>query len=97
MNFLKQQSYIASDGTQDLYIRKKAAANICVIAANKAVSTNTSICRLNRLDCANNYTKCITPVDSSVRTENIQQGCALTTLYDSKLCVSNKIRHGGVC
>lgn len=83
-------------GSQDLYISKKSAANDCMKRANKPPpSVNISS---NRLDCANNYTKEATPVDSSLRTLAVQKQCALTVMHPSKLFITtgtSNVKHGG--
>ena len=75
-------------GSEDLYIAKKAAANICVVQSNKSLRTAVDMSGKSRLDCKNNYSKDINPVDSSIRTLGVQQQCALTKIDISKLLVT---------
>lgn len=77
-------------GSQDQYVTKKAAANICVLPTDKSARTLHSKCSFTqRLDCKNNYSKDVVPVDSSLRTLGIKNQCAL---LPSKLMISNKHR-----
>lgn len=80
-------------GSQDQYVTKKAAANICVLPTDKQSRGFHPKCSLSeRLDCKNNYSKDIVPVDSSLRTLGIKKQCALYEIDPSKLLVSNKHR-----
>ena len=53
-------------GSQDAYIAKKSAANVCVLKSDKPMSQLNASCKSinhNRLDCENNYSKDVTPID----------------------------------
>lgn len=78
-------------GSQDTYIAKKAAANVCVLKSDKPTNPASSCNAMNRdrLDCKNNYSKDVTPVDSSLRTLAIQKECALKEIDSSKIIPAN--------
>jgi len=76
-------------GSQDAYIAKKAAANVCVLKNDKPINMNASITGRDRLDCKNNYSKDVTPVDSSLRTLAIQKECSLKEIDPSKIIPAN--------
>lgn len=82
-------------GSQDQYVSKKAASNVCVLPTdkpNKVLQAKCSSLNENasdRLDCKNNYSKDVVPIDSSLRTLGIRNGCALGAIHPSKLMVSN--------
>jgi hypothetical protein len=81
-------------GSEDLYITKKAAANDCVLPADKPDRVFNPKCPFKkdrRLDCVNNYNKHVTPVDSSIRTLGVKKQCALMATDPSKLFIT----HGG--
>lgn len=82
-------------GSQDGYVTRKAAAHICVLPTNKPAHYPNLLCK-TRLDCMNNYTKDVIPVDSSMRTLAVKQQCALATIDPSKLFITNgtsRIKH----
>ncbi len=99
-DIVRSQSAI-DGGSEDLYIARKAAANVCVVLADKPTPPLNSICpfkKNNRLDCANNYTKDVRPVDSSLRTLGVQKQCALMAIDPSKLFITrgtSHIKHAG--
>lgn len=76
-------------GSQDAYINKKSAANVCVLKSDKPIDHLSSSNRYNRLDCKNNYSKDTTPVDSSLRTLAVQKECALKEIDPSKIINAN--------
>jgi hypothetical protein len=89
-------------GSADLYISKKAAANDCVLPADKPDPIFNPKCpfkKERRLDCENNYNKHVTPVDSSLRTLGVKKQCALMETDPSKLFITRRgtsmLRHGG--
>lgn len=88
-------------GSEDSYIAKKAAANNCVLPEDKPEPKPNPKCpfkRERRLDCADNYSKHVTPVDSSIRTLGMKKQCALMAVDPSKLFIThgtNRIRHNG--
>ena len=82
-------------GSQDAYIAKKSAANVCVLKSDKPMSQLNASCKStnhNRLDCENNYSKDVTPVDSSLRTLAIQKECSIKEIDPSKIMPSNNTR-----
>ena len=82
-------------GSQDAYIAKKSAANVCVLKSDKPISQLNASCKSinhNRLDCENNYSKDVTPVDSSLRTLAIQKECSIKEIDPSKLIPANSNR-----
>lgn len=95
-NIVRTQSGIDL-GSQDLYIARKSAANVCVINTHKPKLIGHACKGLsNRLDCANNYTKDVNPVDSSIRTHALKTECALLDVDPSKLFIStdtSRIKH----
>jgi hypothetical protein len=87
-------------GSADSYTVRKSAANDCVALSNKPYPVFNSDCKKasGRLDCANNYSKDVVPIDSSVRTHLLQKQCALLAIDPSKLMVStgtSNISHFG--
>jgi hypothetical protein len=91
-NIVRTQSGIDL-GSQDLYIARKSAANVCVVTSHKPKLVGHACKGLsNRLDCANNYTKDVNPVDSSIRTLALKTECALSEVDTSKLFISNRIK-----
>ena len=85
-------------GSQDLYISRKAAAHNCVVKENKPTHAIACKNKKDRLDCDNNYSKDVNPIDSSIRTLDIKQKCALAEVIPSKLFITNgtsKIKHVG--
>ena len=79
-------------GSQDAYIAKKSAANVCVLKSDKPMSQLNASCKSinhNRLDCENNYSKDVTPVDSSLRTLAIQKECSIKEIDPSKIIPAN--------
>jgi hypothetical protein len=85
-------------GSQDLYITRKAAANDCVKQSNKPFRVINNFTCKSRLDCENNFSKDVNPVDSSIRTLGVQQKCALVKVDPSKLFITNgssMMKHGG--
>jgi hypothetical protein len=83
-------------GSQDAYIAKKSAANVCVLKSDKPTNMNASCntIKRDRLDCENNYSKDVTPIDSSLRTLAIQKECSLKEIDPSKIIPAN---NGGGC
>lgn len=79
-------------GSQDAYIAKKAAANVCVLKSDKPIDLNTNTTNRDRLDCKNNYSKDVTPVDSSLRTLAIQKECSIKEIDPSKIIPANSNR-----
>lgn len=81
-------------GSQDAYIAKKSAANVCVLKSDKPASQLNASCKntSNRLDCKNNYSKDVTPIDSSLRTLAIQKECSIKEIDPSKIMPSNNTR-----
>ncbi len=79
-------------GSQDAYIAKKSAANVCVLKSDKPMSQLNASCKSinhNRLDCENNYSKDVTPIDSSLRTLAIQKECSIKEIDPSKIIPAN--------
>ena len=78
-------------GSQDAYIAKKSAANVCVLKSDKPTNMNASCntIKRDRLDCENNYSKDVTPIDSSLRTLAIQKECSLKEIDPSKIIPAN--------
>ena len=98
-DIVRTQSVIP-DGSADIYTIQKGLSNICVFAVDKPDRINTTcpFKKDGRLDCANNYSKDVVPIDSSLRTLNIQQQCALLDVDPSKLFIStgtSRISHSG--
>jgi len=84
-------------GSQDLYINKLTASNsACVTNENKPPIT-LSCCILNKNKVLNQIIKQIGPIDSSIRTLNIQKECANMVVPDSKLFKSNNLTVCGGC
>lgn len=88
-DIVRTQSVIPA-GSADLYTIQKGLSNICVSAVDKPDRINATcpFKKDGRLDCANNYSKDVVPIDSSLRTLNIQQQCALLDVDPSKLFIS---------
>ena len=85
-------------GSQDLYIARKAAAHDCVKQANKPFRIINNLTGKSRLDCKNNFSKDVNPIDSSIRTLGVQQKWALVKVDQSKLFITtgtSRIKHGG--
>ena len=97
-DIVRTQSVIDA-GSSDLYTTQKGIANDCVSLKDKPERVKTTCSfKSDRLDCANNYSKDVVPIDSSARTANVQQQCALLEVDSSKLFISNgtsRIRHSG--
>jgi len=98
-DIVRTQSVITA-GSADLYAIQKGLSNICVFAVDKPDRINTTcpFKKDGRLNCANNYSKDVVPIDSSLRTLNIQQQCALLDVDPSKLFIStgtSRISHAG--
>lgn len=86
-------------GSQDAYIAKKSAANVCVLKSDKPINHLNASCKTNsnRLDCENNYSKDVTPIDSSLRTLAIQKECSLKEIDPSKIMSANNSGSCGKC
>lgn len=93
-DIVRTQSGIEA-GSQDLYIARKSAANVCVVPTNKPTAQFNPSCKTsnNRLHCENNYTKDSRPIDSSLRTLNVQKQCARLAVDPSKLFITNGTSH----
>lgn len=95
-DIVRTQSTITM-GSQELYVNTVSAKNsACVTNENKPPG-GFSCCQLKNKKVLNQMFKQVAPIDSSIRTLNIQQKCANMVVPDSKLFKNHNMHHCGGC
>ena len=92
-DIVRTQSTITM-GSQDLYVNTVSAKNSACVTSENKPPIPISCCKNKKIL---NQFKQVAPIDSSIRTLNIQQKCANTVVPDSKLFKSHNMHHCGGC